>query len=81
VFWERFIEEHGLEIRNNNRPTHRWTREDDEAEPTIDLTMSNHPITKWTILDCEHTTRSDHELIKWEVVVGNQEEPKQVPIV
>jgi hypothetical protein len=74
VFWECVIDENGLEIRNHGRPTHHWTREDQEGESVIDLTLANRPIVKWTILADDHATGSDHEVIEWEMGVYRQEE-------
>ena len=55
----------GLEIGNDGRSTHYWTREDHEGELVIDLTFSNRPIMKCTILADDHATGSDHEVIEW----------------
>ena len=74
AFWEDVIDQNGLEIRNNGRPTHHWTREGQEGESVIDLMLANRPIVKWTILADDHATGSDHEVIEWEVGVDSQEE-------
>jgi hypothetical protein len=74
AFWEGAIEKNGLEIGNEGRPTHFWTRENHEGELVIDLTLANRPIAKWTILADDHTTGSDHEVIEWKVGVDRQEE-------
>jgi hypothetical protein len=74
AFWEDVIDENGLEIGNDGRPTHHWTREDQEGESVIDLALANRPIVKWTILVDDHATGSDHEVIEWEVGVASQEE-------
>ena len=75
------IDENGLEIGNDGRPTHHWTREDQEGESVIDLTLANRPIVKWTILADDHATGSDHEVIKWEVGVDRQEEADHKRVV
>jgi hypothetical protein len=72
AFWEDVIDENGLEIGNDGRPTHHWSREDQEGESVIDLMLANHPIVKWTILADDHATGSDHEIIEWEVGVVMQ---------
>jgi len=38
------------------------------------MTLQNRPITKWSILADDHATRSDHEVIQWEVEVDWQEQ-------
>jgi len=67
------IDENGLKIGNDGRPTHHWTREDEEGESFIDLTLANRPIVRCTILADDHATGSDHEVIEWEVGVDRQE--------
>jgi len=69
AFWEEVIDENGLEIGNDGRSTHYWTREDQEGESVIDLTLANRPIMKWTILADDHAPRSDYKVIEWEVEV------------
>jgi hypothetical protein len=81
AFWEDVIDENGLEIGNDGRPTHHWTREDQEGESVIDLTLANRPIVKWTILADDHATGSDHEVIEWEVGVDRQEEADHETVV
>jgi hypothetical protein len=39
AFWEDVIDENGLDIGNDSRPTHHWTREDQQDESVIDLTV------------------------------------------
>jgi hypothetical protein len=73
-FWEGVIDENGLEIGNNGRPTHHCTREDQEGESVIDLTLGNRPIVKWTIVADDHATGSDHEVIECKAGVDRQEE-------
>ena len=41
AFWEGMIDKIGLEIGNHGRPTKDWTREDQEDELVIDLTLAN----------------------------------------
>jgi len=81
TFWESVIDENGLEIRNDGRPTHHWTREDQEGESVIDLALANRPIVRWTILADDHATGSDHEAIEWEVGVDRQEEADHERVV
>jgi len=38
------------------------------------LTLANRSITKWSILDDDHTTGSEYEVIQWEVEAARQEE-------
>jgi len=40
TFWENIIDEYGLEIGNDDRPTHHWARNSEETEWTIDLTLA-----------------------------------------
>jgi hypothetical protein len=67
ALWEVVIDENGLEIGNDGRPTHFWTRADHEGESVIDLTLANRPIMKWSILADVHATGSDHDINEWEV--------------
>jgi len=46
TFWEEIIDEYGLEIGNEDRPTHHWARSSEEGESTIDLTLATQPITR-----------------------------------
>jgi len=57
------IDKNGLEIGNDGRATHHWTREIHEGESVIDLTLANQPITKWFISPDAHATESYHEVI------------------
>jgi hypothetical protein len=68
------IDENGLEIGNDGRHTHHWTREDQEGISVINLTLANRPIVQWPILADDHTAGSDHEAIEWDVSVQRQEE-------
>ena len=81
AFWEDVIDEIGLEIGNDGRPSHHWTREDQDGESVIDLTLANRPIVKWTILADDHATGFDHEVIEWEVGVVRQEEADHERVV
>jgi len=67
------IDKNGLEVGNDGQPTHYWTREDHDGESVIGLTLANRPITKWFILEDDHTTGSDHNVIQWEVEADRQE--------
>jgi hypothetical protein len=73
AFWEDVIDGNGLEIGNDRRPTHHWTREDQEGDSVIDLTLANYPIEESTILIEDHGTGSNHEVTEWEVEVDRQE--------
>jgi len=81
AFWEGVIDENGLEIGNDGWATNHWTREDQEGESVIDLTLANRPIVSWTILANDHATGSDHEVIEWEVGVDRQEEADHERVV
>ena len=62
------IDENCPEFGTLVEPTHHWTRDGHEGKSDIDLTLSNRPIRKWSILaDDNHATGSDHEVIEWEV--------------
>jgi len=74
TFWESVIDENGLEIGNDGRPTPHWAGEGQGGESVINLTLANRPIVRWTILADDHATGSDHEVIDWEVGVESQEE-------
>jgi len=81
ALWEDVIDENGLEIGNDGRPTDNWTRQDQEGESVIDLTLGNRPIVMWTILANDHGFGSDHEIIEWYVEVDMQEEPDHERVV
>jgi len=81
AFWEGVIDEYGLEIGNDGRSTHYWTREDHEGEPVIDLSLANRPIIKRTILADNHATGSDHDVIEREVEADGQEEADHERVV
>ena len=81
AFWEDVIDKNGLEIGNDGRPTHHWTREEQEDKSVINLTLANRTIVKWTILADDHATSSDHEVIEWEVGVDRQEEADHERVV
>jgi len=74
TFWEDVIEGHVLEIGNDGRATHHWTREGHEGVSVIYLTLANRPITKWSILADDQTKGSDHEVIEWAVEADRHEE-------
>jgi len=74
TFWEGVIDENGLEIGNDGRPTHHWTREAQEGKSDIDLTLANRSIVSWTILSDDHATGSDHVAIELDVGLDKQEE-------
>ena len=74
VYWEGIIDEHGLVIGNQDRPTHHWMRNQSEGKSIIDLTLANQPFGKWTILVGSHATGSDHKIIAWEVEMEKLEE-------
>jgi len=81
TFWEGVIDDNGLEIGNDGTPTHHWTREDQESESVIELTLANRPIARWTILVDDHATGSNHEVIEWEVGVDRQQEADHERVV
>jgi len=74
AFWAGLIDENGLDIGNYGRPSHIWTREDQQGESVIDLTLANRPIVKWTTLADDHATASEHEVMEWEVGVDRYDE-------
>jgi len=75
------IDENGLEIANDGSATHHWARADQQGESVIYLTLANQPILKCTILADDHATRSDHEVIEWQVGVVRQEEAEHERVV
>ena len=75
------IHENGLEIGNDDSPTHHWAREDQESESVIDRTLANRPIVKWTILADDHATGSDQEVVVCEVAADRQEEADHERVV
>jgi hypothetical protein len=81
TFWEDVIDENGLEIGNDGRVTHHWTREGHEGESVINLTLANRPITKWSILADDHTMGSDHKVKEWEVEADRQVEADHERVV
>jgi hypothetical protein len=80
-FWQEVIDGNGLEVAKDDQPTHYWTGEDHPGESVIDLTLANRPITKWVILDHDHTTGSHHEVVGWEVEADMQEEADHERVV
>jgi len=74
AFWEDVIDENGVEVAKDGRPTHHWARQNQEGESVIDLTLPNQPIVKWAILADDHATGSNRDGIEWEVGVDTQEE-------
>jgi len=67
AFCEDVIDESGQEIGNDGSATHYRTREGHEDESVIDLTTTNRPLTKWAILDDDHTTTSTEVVIDWDL--------------
>jgi len=68
---EVLIDENRLEIGNDGRSAHNWTRENHASQFVIDLELANRPITKWSKLADDHATGSDHEVIPWAVEVDS----------
>ena len=73
MLWKDVIDENGLEIGNDGRATHHWTRKGHEGESVIDLTLANRPITQGAVQAHDYTTGSDHEVIEWDVEADRQE--------
>jgi hypothetical protein len=81
TFWEEIIDEYGLEIGNDDQPTHHWAGNGEEGESTIDLTLASRPITRWTILAGRHATGPDHYVMKWEFSIDKQEEAETMQVI
>jgi hypothetical protein len=81
TYWEEIIDEHGLVIGNDDRPTHYWTRHNSMGESITDLTLGNRPLRKWMIQDWSHPTGSNHEIIEWESEMEKQEEAGGTQVV
>ena len=81
AFWAEVIDENGLEVGNDSQPTHYRTREDEEGESVIDLTLANGPIKRWVVLAEDHSTGSVHKVIEWEVEADRQEEADDERVV
>jgi len=81
ISWEAIIDQYGLEIGNDDWPTHHWARNGKEGEWTIELTLATRPITRWTTMDGSHATGSDHEVIEWEFNVDKQEAADHVQVI
>jgi len=75
------MDENGLEIGNDGRATHHWTRGSQEGESVFNLTWANLPITQWYILANDHTTGFDHEDIECKVDADTQEEADHDKVV
>jgi hypothetical protein len=45
TFWKDVIDNNGLEIGNDGRASHHWTREGHGGESVIGLMLANQPIT------------------------------------
>jgi hypothetical protein len=78
---EDLIDKNGLEIGNGSSLTHDCTREDQERESVIELTLGNQLTEKLTIPGNDHTTGSDNEVIQWELGVDSQEEADHEKVV
>jgi len=81
TFWDCVIDENGLEIGNDGRPTDHWTREYQEGKSVINLMLANRQMVRLTILANDHATRSNHEVMEWEVGVDRQEEADHERVV
>jgi len=81
TFWEEIIDLCGLEIGNDDEPTHHWAWNGEEGESTIDLTLTNRPIMQWTILDGRQATSSDHKVIRSQFSVDMQDEADNVQVI
>jgi len=81
TFWEEIRDEYGLEIRNDDWPTHHWARNGEHGEWTIELTLATRPITRWTLLERSHAIGSDHEVIEWQFNFDKQEEADHVQVI
>jgi hypothetical protein len=81
TFGEDVIDKNGLEIGNDGRATHHWTREDHEGESVIDLTLANRPIAKRSMLADDHAMGSDHEVIELDVEADRQEKADHEMVV
>jgi len=64
MYCEKIMDVHGLEIDNNDRPSHYWTREGSECASIVDLTLGNRVFTKWTILAKNRATGSNNKIIE-----------------
>jgi len=74
TYWELIIDEHWLDIGNNDRHAHYWTSHDSTAESVIHLTLANRIFGKWMIVDGCYATGSEHQIIEWELEMEKQEE-------
>lgn len=81
TFWEHIVNQHALQIGNNDQSTPHWARNGEEYESTMDVTLAKQPIKQWTILDVRHTTCSDHVLIEWQLCVDMQEVAYLVQVI
>lgn len=81
AFLEDVIDGNGLEIENDGRATHHWTRDGHEGESVIDLMVANRPITGWSILADDRANGSDHEVIEWELEADRQEDADDERVV
>ena len=81
AYWGEIIDEHGLVIGNDDRPTHYWMRNECEGASIVDLSLANRPFGKWTIVDGDQAMGSDREIIEWEIEVENEEEAAGTQVV
>lgn len=44
-FWEEILDEYGLEIGHDDRPTNHWASNGEEGQSTIDQTLATRLIT------------------------------------
>ena len=81
TFCEEIIDEYGLEIGNDDQPTHHRARNGEKSESTIDLTLASRPITRRTILGGRHAKASHRKVIEWESSVNRQEEADHAQVI
>jgi hypothetical protein len=81
AYCEGIIHERGLVIGNDDRPTEYWMSNESVGVSITELTLANRPFGKLTMLDGNHATGSDHEIIECEVVIEKQEEAGDTLVV
>jgi len=81
TFWEQIIAEYGLDIGNDDWPTHHWARSGEDGESTIHLTLATRPISGWTILEVSPITSCDYKVIRWEFIIDKQAEADHVQVI
>jgi hypothetical protein len=70
---EAMTDDHELLSGTDGLPTEYWMWNTHEGKSIIDITLANRPGGSCTILDGNHSTGSEHDIIQWKLVMVKQE--------